>query len=109
MKRTETIKNSDYFSSIIKTGKYIKNDNFVIYYIYTKDSISPKFGVAIKKNIGKAVVRNKLKRQARSLIDLNKKEFKNNTDYIIMIRNNAVKCDFKTLKKDFESLLERIH
>ena len=108
MKRIETIKNSDYFSSIIKTGKYIKSDNFVIYYIYNKESFTPKFGIAIKKNIGKAVVRNKLKRQVRSILDQNKKMFKNNTDYIIMIRNNAEKCDFKTLKSDFESLLERI-
>lgn len=108
MKRIETIKNNDYFSSIIKTGKYQKNDFFVIYYIYNKDKVNPSFGVAIKKSIGKAVVRNKLKRQTRALIDLNKKEFKNNTDYIIMIRNKAVNCDFKTLKYSFESLLERI-
>ena len=108
MKRVETVKNNDYFSSIIKTGDYKKNDIFVIYYIYNKDKVNPSFGIAIKKNIGKAVVRNKLKRQVRSLIDMNKKEFKNNTDYIIMIRNKAVECDFKTLKGAFESLLERI-
>lgn len=108
MKRIETIKNNDYFSSIIKTGKYQKNDIFVIYYIYNKDKTKPSFGIAIKRSIGKAVVRNKLKRQVRSLIDANKKEFKNNTDYIIMIRNKAVDCDYKTLMKSFESLLERI-
>ena len=107
MKRIEMIKNSDYFSNIIKNGKFQKNKNFVIYYI-DKDKELPKFGIAVKKKIGKAYIRNRLKRQTREIIDKHKKEFKNNNDYIIMIRDGCLTSSFKEMDASLKELLERI-
>ena len=86
MKRYEMIKDKKYFNSIIRQGKYSKDKNFVIYYINNKSGAS-KFGIAIKKSIGSAVDRNRLKRQTRAIIDDNRKIFKKSYDYIIMIRD----------------------
>ena len=107
MKRIETIKNSDYFSNIIKTGKFKKNNNYVLYYI-NKDEDLPKYGIAIKKKVGKAYIRNRLKRQTREIIDKHKKEFKNNNDYIIMIRDGCLNSSFKDMDASLKELLERI-
>jgi ribonuclease P protein component len=108
MKRIETIKEKDIFNNIIRTGKFKKNDNFVIYY-KEKKCIYSKYGIAIKNSIGKAYIRNKLKRQARSLIDLHKKEFKNEYDYIIMIREGCLKSKYDLLSNSFKHLLGRIN
>lgn len=105
MKRIETIKDRKSFNNIIKNGKFIKNDYFVIYFI-NNEKENNKYGVAISNKIGKAVVRNKLKRQTRAIIDENRNLFKNNNNYIIMIRKTCKEAEFKAMNEAFKSLLE---
>lgn len=108
MKRYEMIKDKKYFNRIIKSGKYIKDKYFVIYYINKDNNQNdfPHFGIAIKNSIGSAVVRNRLKRQTRSIIDANKKLFKNDRDYIIMIRNESLNSDFQKRNDSFLKLMK---
>ena len=51
MKRIETIKDSKSFNDIIKNGKFIKNNYFVIYY-KDNESENNKLGIAISNKIG---------------------------------------------------------
>jgi len=108
MRRKEMIKDKNTFNNIIRKGKFIKDENFVIYYLPNEDN-KTKFGIAIKKNIGKAVVRNKLKRQTRFIMDKYKKKFKNNYNYIIMIREKCLENGFNSMDKSFNTLIERIN
>lgn len=106
MKRYEMIKDSEYFSYIIKSGKYNKDKLFVIYSVLNLDNRFPHFGIAIKNSIGKAHVRNRVKRQTRSIIDNNKNMFKNDRDYIIMIRNECANASFAEMSSSFVKLLK---
>ena len=108
MKKSETIKDKNLFNNIIKKGYFIKDDNYVIYYMENKVFKKSKYGIAIKTSIGKAHIRNKLKRQTRQIIDLNKKKFKNSYNYIIMIREKSVENGYSEMLKSMEKLLERI-
>ncbi len=109
MKRYEMIKDKNDFNYIIKKGKFVKDKLFVIYYRDSeKDNHFTKFGIAIKKCIGNAVTRNRLKRQTRSIVDKNKKMFQKNYDYIIMIREGCLNSSFSKMNESLESLLERI-
>lgn len=108
MKRFEMIKDKEYFSKIIKSGKYNKDKNFVIYYKDNNNAKFSHFGIAIKNSIGKAVVRNKLKRQTRSIIDNYKTLFKNDKDYIIMIREGCLGSGFDGMSKSIDNLLRGI-
>ena len=100
------IKDKNYFSYIIKNGKYNKDKNYVIYYVVNKENSFPHFGIAIKNKIGKAVVRNKLKRQTRCIIESNKKLFQNNADYIIMIREGLKDINFKEMNESMKRILK---
>lgn len=108
MKRNEMIKDKNVFNTIIRKGQFVKDENFVIYYkdnnLYSKN----KFGIAIKTSIGKANVRNKLKRQTRQIIDFNKKKFKNSYNYIIMIKEKSLQNGYNEMNKSLNKLLERI-
>ena len=106
MKRIETIKDSKSFNDIIKNGKFIKNNYFVIYY---KDNEleKNKLGIAISNKIGKAHIRNRLKRQTRAIIDEYRNLFKNNFNYIIMIRKTCTEAEFSVMNEAFKSLLEK--
>ena len=106
MKRIETIKDSKSFNDIIKNGKFIKNDYFVIYY---KDNEleKNKLGIAISNKIGKAHIRKRLKRQTRAIIDEYRNLFKNNFNYIIMIRKTCKEAEFTDMNQALKSLLEK--
>lgn len=106
MKRIETIKDRRIFNNIIKNGKFIKNQYFVIYYMKS-ESENNKYGIAVSNKLGKAVVRNKLKRQTRAIIDDNKNLFKNAFNYIIMIRKTCTEAEYSTMNEAFKSLLEK--
>ena len=107
MKRFEMVKSHEDFNNIINNGKYIKNNNFVIYILYNERSY-PHFGIAVGKKIGNAVTRNKLKRQIRTIIDNNKKFFNKNNDYIIMIKKNADNLKYNELNNELSSLIKEI-
>ena len=106
MKRIETIKDRRIFNNIIKNGKFIKNQYFVIYYMKSENE-NNKYGIAVSNKLGKAVVRNKLKRQTRAIIDDNKNLFKNAFNYIIMIRKTCTEAEYSTMNEAFKSLLEK--
>lgn len=104
MKRIETIKDKILFSNIIQKGKYKKNDLYIIYIMKREDE-KKMFGIAISNKVGHAVVRNKLKRQTREVLDENKNLFKNGYNYIIMIRKRCTLASFSELKKAIVDLI----
>ena len=106
MKRIETIKDQKLFNNIIRNGKFIKNNFFVIYNIM-KENEEINYGIAISNKVGNAVTRNKLKRQTRAIIDNHRNLFKNAHNYIIMIRKGSVGVDYKTLDGALVELLEK--
>ena len=106
MKRTETIKDQKLFNNIIRNGKFKKNEFYVIYNI-KKEEEQPFFGIAISNKVGKAVIRNKLKRQTRTIIDNHRNLFKNNHNYIIMIRKSCSNEKYNTLDNALVELLEK--
>lgn len=108
MKRSEMIKDKRMFNSIIRNGHYNKDRFFVVYYVVNGNSSMSHFGIAIKNSIGCAVVRNRLKRQTRSIIDNNKNLFKNDKDYIIMIRNGCLDGKFSAMNESLSNLLKGI-
>ncbi len=83
MNKEDIVKENKRFQEIINNQQFVCNDAFTIYYI---NSNVKKFGITVSKKIGKAYVRNKIKRQIRNIIHNNKKLFPNNKEYIIMIR-----------------------
>ena len=73
-----------------------------------KEEISTNYGIAISKKVGNAVIRNKLKRQTRAIMDNNRNLFQNNYNYIIMIRKSCVDVSFHNLNTALIKLLEKI-
>lgn len=106
LKKYEIIKKNTDFNDIINTGAYIKGK---YYYIYYKDNEFkfPKFGLAVSKKCGNSVMRNKIKRQLRSIIDNSKDLFQNGVSYIIIPKRNISEVDYQEMNEDLISLLKR--
>ena len=95
IKKFEIVKEHKDFDNIIASGKY-------------KSSFDhPRFGIAVGKKVGNAVIRNKLKRQYRMLITNNKKLFSNNQDYIIIVKRSSLDTSFSNLNLELRRTLEK--
>lgn len=106
IKKFEIVKEHKDFDNIIASGKYKKNKYFIL---YNKESSfdHPRFGIAVGKKVGNAVIRNKLKRQYRMLITNNKKLFSNNQDYIIIVKRSSLDTSFSNLNLELRRTLEK--
>ena len=108
MKKINIIKKNDNFKKIIDTGKLIKNNNYIIYYKNKKYKYY-RFGISVGKKISnRAVVRNKLKRQIKNIIDNNKNEYQNSKDYIIILKKSCLEETYSDLEKSFINIMKQI-
>lgn len=104
MKKINIVKSNIDFSNIMKVGRLYKNKYFALYIIKEKERY--RFGIAVSKGIGTAVVRNKIKRQIKDIID------KSGIDYrpfgcIIVARREILNINFDDKKRYLIELLER--
>ena len=74
MNKKYIVKESRIFDEVIETGKKIKNYNFVIFYKEKKDSPT-MYGITVPKKVGKAHIRNNLKRKIRAIIRIYNKTY----------------------------------
>ena len=104
MRKLYIVKTTRQFEDIIKTGICRKNKYFVLHE-KSNDLKYDRFGISVSKKLGNAVFRNKYKRIIRSILDNYKKLYINNKYYIIILRKEAIDCDYELLKKKLFSLI----
>lgn len=106
MKKINIVKSNEDFNNIIKTGRQVKNKYFIIYYL-ENEYINYRIGITVSKKSGNAVVRNKQKRQLKSIIDDNYESLKK-YDYIVIVRNTTLELNFKEKEKALIELISKI-
>lgn len=106
MKKEYRVKKNQDFERIIHRRQSVANRVFVVY--YAPDSTHLHVGFSVSKKLGKAVVRNKIKRQVRMMAqDIFDKDQKCN--YVIIVRKQYLKNDFATNKEQLRSLYKKIN
>ena len=106
MKKREIIKNKLEYTDIINDCKYIKNNYYIIY--YRKNNTHNRYGISIPKKTGKAVLRNKLKRRIKNIIDNNKFNIQNSYDYVIISRKRLLELTYKEMEYNFIILVKKL-
>lgn len=108
MKKMNIVKENTDFSEIINKGRCVKDKNLVIYY---KDNNLNKarFGISVGTKVGKAHVRNKLKRQIRNIVDNYKISYSKSKDYIIIVRKNCLEKEYKEIEESYQMLWNKIN
>lgn len=106
MKKQNTIKKKDEFTSIIK-GKQHVNDLTIAFYYQTKKEEQSRVGITVTNKLGNAVARNKAKRQLREMIQavFNGQE---GFDTILIIRENFKDYSFWDNKKCLERCYKKV-
>jgi len=105
MKKKEIIKKSLDYTNIINKNNKIKNKYYSIFYVKSENTL---FGISIPKKTGNAVVRNKIKRQIKNIIDKNKINIQNNYNYVIIIRKEILELPYLEMEKELISLFKKV-
>ena len=71
MKKINVVKSNEEFNEIIKTGRFVKNHYYVIY--YKNNNLNKyRFGISVGKKICNKVNKNKLKKKIKNILNNNK-------------------------------------
>lgn len=106
MKKKNVVKSKVLFNDIIQKGKRNTNKYFVICSV-RKNELSNNFGIAVGKKVGNAVIRNRIKRQIRNIIDKNYKLFPNFHNYIIICKKDILNLSFWEMENELVKLLNK--
>jgi ribonuclease P protein component len=106
MKVKNRVKRHEEFQDIIHANKSERSSCFAVYY-QTSDLGFARVGISVSKKNGNAVVRNKIKRQIRSIVD-DAWDFRLSLNLIIVARNAYDINDFAKGKEQLTGLLQNI-
>ena len=107
MKKRNIIQKKKEFTEIIEKCPYKKNEYYIIYYRENKEKHN-RYGITVPKKTGKAIIRNKIKRRIKNIIDLNEKNMYKFYDYVIIIRKRIIELDYLSMQKNLISLISKI-
>lgn len=106
MKKERRIRKNLEFQAIINEKRFQANDYFVIYF-RPKSQENNRIGISVGKKIGKAVLRNKIKRQIRAM--LREKDFQNlSFDCIIIVRPKFLDQPYQNNQESLRHLIASI-
>ena len=92
------------FKKVFSEGRRTEGKNLILF-ILKNDYDFNRFGVIVKKEIGKAAARNKIKRRLKEKSRLLNKKLLPGYDIIVLAKNNIGEANYFEICYDLEGLL----
>lgn len=105
MKFSSSLKLNHIFRRLYHTGG--QANSFLVLYARPNRSAANRVGVTVGKKLGKAVVRNRVRRRLREVYRLNEHRFTPGWDIVVVARSRCIKADFQKLSAAYLSLAEK--
>jgi len=94
------------FRRIYDHGKKYYGKYMILFLVKTEAETN-RYGIVASKKVGKAVVRNRSRRQMREIIRNARGSLGSGNDIILVIKSSAVGVKFTDLQQDFVSLCRK--
>jgi len=107
MRRESKLKKDKDFAKVYRSGKSIGNKYLVLYYLLMDSGGPTQVGFSISKKVGKAVVRNKLKRRLREIISSLHSNIKEGYLLVFVVKSGADRLEYKRLNELTSDLLKK--
>lgn len=95
MNKKYILRKNEEIEIVVKTGKKSVSKFFVIYYIESNNEFN-QYCVSVSKKLGKAHVRNKIKRRIKDILMKNKMDL--GKKYVIIVRKEAVNVSYSEIQ-----------
>ena len=105
MKKINILKKNEEFSRIMKL-RNVKTSKYFVIYIEKNTNETYHFGFSVGKKVGNAVVRNKLKRQLKSIISLN--NYQNGFNCIIIVKKEILNLTYNEIKLELNNIIDKV-
>lgn len=94
------MKNNHEFRRLYTKGKSASTPTLVVYFRRTRRDYN-QLGVTVSTKIGKAVLRNRIRRRIREIYRLNEEKLPRGLDIVVVARVRSRYADYAQLEKDF--------
>jgi len=107
-----TLRKDSEFRRVYRKGKSHATPRIVLYvlkrYIREKDTREVRVGVSVSGKVGKAVIRNKIRRRLKEILRNNPTKIKRGHDLVIVARDAATAAEYWELERDLFYLAEKL-
>ena len=107
MKAAVTVKENYVFRRIYRKGQSSVQSALVGYCQKNRQG-KTRLGVTVSTKLGKAVVRNRVRRRIREIFRLSQGKMKQGYDCIVVARTRAAHADYWELKRAFEKTCKKL-
>lgn len=101
------LRESEDFQKVFQKGKSVANRQFVVYLLPKEEEGQLRIGVSVSKKIGKAVVRNRVKRLIREAIRHMLPQITWTGDLIIIARAPLAEMEYHELQSSLTHCLKK--
>ena len=106
MKKENRLRKRKQFNWTFKNGKSVYSKDLVLVFTSSK-SKDYKVGFSVTKKVGKAVVRNKIKRRLKNIVTNFQNNIAGKSTMIFVAKPTAIETDFEELKSQVVFLLKK--
>lgn len=106
MQNTVSIKENRDFTRLYKSGKFYSSDCLILY--VRKNRLDQnRLGVTVSKKVGKAVVRNRVRRRIKESYREIESRISASYDFVVVARGKAAECDYKKIRSALIYLMRK--
>lgn len=105
MKFSSSLKLNHIFQRLYRTSGQA-NGHLVLYARKNRTDCN-RVGITVSKKLGKAHIRNRVRRRIREVYRLNEDKFQPGWDIVVVARSKAIEAPFEALTKSYLSLAAR--
>jgi ribonuclease P protein component len=98
-RKEERINHPQDFRRVMKLGKRLQSKNFILF-IQENDAGFHRLGLVVKKEIGPATYRNRMKRYLREFFRLHKDQILGSSDMVIMAKKGCALNRYREAEKE---------
>jgi len=106
MKKTVSLKRNDDFQHVFRKGK-TKGSSILVVFVMPNDMCFNRLGVTVSKKMGKAVLRNKLRRRIKEAFRLFEQDLVAGHDIVILPKPDLAQAKFNNILKTLKFLLKK--
>ena len=95
------------FDAVYRAGKRRSSSHFTVFF-RANELPQSRFGLSIKKALGGAVVRNRIRRRLREIVRCHRLEIPAGWDIVIHPKSSVARTEFAALTADLLRLLKNV-
>lgn len=105
MKFSSSLKLNHIFRRLYHTNG--QANGFLVLYARKNRTATNRVGITVSKKLGKAHIRNRVRRRLREIYRLNEEQFQPGWDIVVVARTKAIDAPFDKLTKAYVSLAKK--